>query len=82
MKSKREYDISIDETKSRMVSDFIGNTPFVKLSNNLYAKLESVNPGGSIKDMGGNEILYGKKDFKNPSLVIKSARLLNNERTT
>ena len=33
-----------------MVSDFIGNTPFVKLSDNLYAKLESVNPGGSIKD--------------------------------
>ena len=29
--------------------------------------------------MDGNEILYGKKDFKNPSLVIKSARLLNNE---
>ncbi len=50
MKSKREYDISVDETKSRMVSDFIGNTPFVKLSDNLYAKLESVNPGGSIKD--------------------------------
>ena len=50
MKSKREYDISVDEKKSRMVSDFIGNTPFVKLSDNLYAKLESVNPGGSIKD--------------------------------
>ena len=50
MKSKREYDSVIDEKKSRMVSDFIGNTPFVKLSDNLYAKLESVNPGGSIKD--------------------------------
>ena len=37
------------------------------------------NAGGSVKDMSGNEILYGKKDFKNPSLVIKSARLLNNE---
>ena len=40
------------------------------------------NAGGSVKDMDGNEILYGKKDFKNPSLVIKSARLLNNEWTT
>ena len=50
MKSKREYDSFIDESKSRMVSDFIGNTPFVKLSDTLYAKLESVNPGGSIKD--------------------------------
>ena len=37
------------------------------------------NAGGSVKDMDGNEILYGKKDLKNPSLVIKSARLLNNE---
>ena len=50
MKSKREFDTIVDEKKSRMVSDFIGNTPFVKLSDNLYAKLESVNPGGSIKD--------------------------------
>ena len=33
-----------------MVSDFIGNTPFVRLSEKVYAKLESVNPGGSIKD--------------------------------
>ena len=39
------------------------------------------NAGGSVKDMNGNEILYGKKDFKNPSLVIKSARLLYNEWT-
>ncbi|MAX10155.1 MAG: cysteine synthase A [Candidatus Marinimicrobia bacterium] len=33
-----------------MVSDFVGNTPFVQLSEKIYAKLESVNPGGSIKD--------------------------------
>ena len=37
------------------------------------------NAGGSVKDMDGNEILYGKKDFKNPSLVVKSQRLLINE---
>ena len=37
------------------------------------------NAGGSVKDMDGTERLYGKKDFKNPSLVVKSARLLNNE---
>ena len=37
------------------------------------------NAGGSLKDMNGNEIFYGKKNFKNPSLVVKSARLLNNE---
>ena len=28
----------------------VGNTPLVKLSDRLYGKLESVNPGGSIKD--------------------------------
>lgn len=28
----------------------VGNTPMVQLSDKLYAKLESVNPGGSIKD--------------------------------
>ena len=50
MITKREYDAVVDEQKSRIVSDFVGNTPFVKLSEKLYAKLESVNPGGSIKD--------------------------------
>jgi len=28
----------------------VGNTPSIKLSNKLYGKLESINPGGSIKD--------------------------------
>ena len=49
MISKREFDATVDEQKERIVSDFVGNTPFVKLSDKLYAKLESVNPGGSIK---------------------------------
>ena len=50
MQSKREFDYKRDEHSIRVVSNFVGNTPFVKLSNKLYAKLESVNPGGSIKD--------------------------------
>ena len=29
------------------------------------------NAGGVITDFDGNEILYGKKDFKNPSLIVK-----------
>ena len=33
----------------------------------------------TFSDFDNNEIIYGKKNFKNPSLVIKSARLLNNE---
>ena len=35
------------------------------------------NSGGSITDMDGNKIYYGKKDFKNPGIILKSARLNN-----
>src|SRR5210317_675862 len=31
--------------------------------------------GGSVTDFNNNEILYGKKDFKNPSLILKSKNL-------
>ena len=29
------------------------------------------NAGGIVTDFDGNNILYGKKDFKNPSLILK-----------
>ncbi len=32
--------------------------------------------GGSVTDFEDNEILYGKKDFKNPSLILKSRMLV------
>lgn len=32
--------------------------------------------GGQVTDFDGNEILYGKKDFKNPSLILKSKNIL------
>ena len=32
--------------------------------------------GGSVTDFQNNEILYGKKDFKNPSLILKSKNLV------
>ena len=32
--------------------------------------------GGSVTDFDGKEILYGKKDLKNPSLIIKSKNIL------
>ena len=32
--------------------------------------------GGSVTDFQNNEILYGKKDFKNPSLILKSRSLV------
>ena len=62
MKSKREFDFKRDESSMRVVSNFVGNTPFVKLSDRLYAKLESVNPGGSIKDRPVKWILDDAED--------------------
>jgi 3'(2'), 5'-bisphosphate nucleotidase len=32
--------------------------------------------GGKVSDFKGNEILYGKKNFKNPSLILKSKTIL------
>ena len=32
--------------------------------------------GGNVTDFEGNEILYGKKDFKNPSLILKRSNNL------
>jgi len=32
--------------------------------------------GGSVKDFDNNEIIYGKKDFKNPSLILKGKNIL------
>ena len=40
----------------------VGNTPLVKLSDRLYGKLESVNPGGSIKDRPVKYILDAYED--------------------
>tara|TARA_Y100001970_G_scaffold158998_1_gene194437 strand:+ start:57315 stop:58682 length:1368 start_codon:yes stop_codon:yes gene_type:complete len=50
-------------TISKSLLDLIGNTPLVKLSNidtglcDLYVKMESENPGGSIKDRIGLSII-------------------------
>ncbi len=32
--------------------------------------------GGSVTDFKGNEILYGKKDLKNPSLILKNKNII------
>ena len=32
--------------------------------------------GGNVTDFDGNKILYGKKNFKNPSLILKSKNIL------
>jgi len=33
--------------------------------------------GGSVTDFENNEILYGKKDFQNPSLILKSKKFIS-----
>ena len=35
-----------------------------------------VSSGGTITDFNGNEILYGKENLKNPSLILKSKNIL------
>ena len=34
------------------------------------------NAGGSVTDFDGNKILYGKENFKNPSLILKRSNNL------
>ena len=34
------------------------------------------NAGGIVTDFNGNEITYGKKDFKNPSIILKRSKNL------
>ena len=35
-----------------------------------------IHSGGTITDFQNKEILYGKKDFKNTSLILKSKNLI------
>jgi len=35
-----------------------------------------IHSGGTVTDFNGNEILYGKKGLKNPSLILKSRNIL------
>ena len=35
-----------------------------------------IHAGGEVTDLENNEILYGKKDFKNPGIILKSKNIL------
>jgi len=58
-----EYDLYIAEPRAREWDIAAG-----------HAILK--NAGGLVTDFEGEEILYGKKDFKNPSLILKRSALL------
>ena len=49
----------------------VGNTPLVKISDKLYGKLESVNPGGSIKDRPVKYIL-DRMDLNKGDTIIEA----------
>ena len=51
----------------------IGNTPMIKLSDKLYAKLESVNPGGSIKD---RPVKYILDTYETEGLIKKGDTII------
>lgn len=49
----------------------VGNTPVIQLSDKLYGKLESVNPGGSIKDRPVKYML-DRMELKKGDTVIEA----------
>ena len=46
-------------------SDFVGNTPLLKINDRLYAKFETYNPSGSIKDRIATYIINDAEKNKN-----------------
>jgi len=40
----------LQKINMRQLISLVGNTPLVRISDNLYAKLETYNPAGSVKD--------------------------------
>ena len=61
------------ETKAS-VSNGIGNTALVKISEGLYAKLESSNPSGSIKDRMAKHLLDLAEERNNQEAINKDIR--------
>ena len=61
-------------SKIQSLTDLIGNTPIVQVKNidtghcNLYLKLESMNPGSSIKDRVALKIIEDAE--KNGELTL------------
>ena len=58
------------------ILDTIGDTPLVKISDNLYAKLELYNPTGSIKDRMASWVL-SKAEEKGEDIFVFDGSHLN-----
>ncbi|SNX52735.1 cysteine synthase family protein [Thermoanaerobacterium sp. RBIITD] len=62
------------------ISDLIGNTPLLKITHfdipsyvNIFAKLENMNPGGSVKD---RTCYYMIKDAEDKGLIKKGSTII------
>lgn len=55
------------------LSDFIGNTPLIKITDKIYAKAELLNPTGSIKDRMASRII---NDAFDNELIIKGDTII------
>jgi len=58
------------------IESLVGNTPLVKLSDKIYAKLETYNPTGSIKDRMASYILKKAEeagDLKPGSTIVEAS---------
>jgi cysteine synthase len=58
----------------KIILEHIGNTPLVKIEDNIFAKMEGFNPGGSIKDrIALNMIIEAEKtgDIKKGDTLIE-----------
>lgn len=56
--------------------DYVGCTPLIKISDNLYGKLESINPGGSIKDRPIKYILESAEsngEIKSGDVIVEAS---------
>ena len=57
------------------VINYLGGRPKVSPSIHLFSFLLPKKEIQIQTDFNGKEILYGKKDFKNPSLILKSKNI-------
>ena len=65
----------LEKGRNLTVLDAIGNTPLIKIKN-VYAKLESVNPSGSIKDRVAKEIILAAEregDLKKGYTIVEAS---------
>ena len=67
--------VTLQSKTNSSVSTCVGNTSLVKISTNLYAKLESSNPSGSIKDRMAKHLLdlaEERGDIKKSGTIIEA----------